>query len=63
MRDDSLLLILVPELAQVTQERYNILHQISLLSPVGRIRRADPSDHYGRTGTGRGAAKWDQPVT
>ena len=36
MRDDSLLLILVPELAQVTQERYNILHQISLLSPVGR---------------------------
>ena len=52
MRDDSLLLILVPELAQVTQERYNI-----------RIRSADPSDHYGRTGTGRGAAKWDQSVT
>ena len=33
---ESFLLILVLELSQVTQERYNILHQISLLSPVGR---------------------------
>ena len=36
MRDDYLLLILVPELIQVAQERYSILQQISELKPVGR---------------------------